>query len=256
MIKPPVTLYPIMKKTVAEDEEAFRKFGKRFVVIDPVDINRNVAAAVSEESFAKLVLVARAFVSNPTLKSFYGSGFTSSKSEELIYGFMKKSGLQFITLEFKISDKSPEVIWPQVNKAARKIEDLLHNNGFVTTFSMSWINGKEALIMMALPMQSITSRMIKGPDIFKTGNTGEFIEKHGKGMGFLVVESTLYALERNRYPNAESIFREIVKGKLMERHKDINLKNAKILINKVPKRHAYSAYVELRSKLNIRGFGE
>jgi tRNA nucleotidyltransferase (CCA-adding enzyme) len=255
-IKPPVTLYPIMKKTVAEDEEAFRKFGKRFVVIDPVDINRNVAAAVSGESFAKLVLVARAFVSNPTLKSFYGSGFTSSKSEELIYGFMKKSGLQFITLEFKISDKSPEVIWPQVNKAARKIEDLLHNNGFVTTFSMSWINGKEALIMMALPMQSITSRMIKGPDIFKTGNTGEFIEKHGKGMGFLVVESTLYALERNRYPNAESIFREIVKGKLMERHKDINLKNAKILINKVPKRHAYSAYVELRSKLNIRGFGE
>lgn len=254
-VKPPVTLYPIMKKAVAEDEESFRKFGKRLIVIDPVDINRNVAAAVSEESFAKLVLVARAFISNPTLKSFYGSGFTSSKSEEFIYGFMKKSGLQFITLEFGISDKSPEIIWPQVNKTAKKIEDLLCNNGFETTFSMSWIDGNEALIMMALPVQSVKSRMIKGPDIFKTENTSQFIEKHGRGMGFLIRESTLYALEKNRYPDAESIFGDIVKGKLIDKHKDINLKNAKTLINRISKKHAYSAYVELSAKLNIRGFG-
>ncbi len=253
--KMPVVLYPTMKKVMADDLETSKKFSRRFVVIDPVDINRNVAAAVSEESFAKLVLIARSFISKPDISAFYAKGFSSEKTNSMLRKFIGESGLDLLMLEFEIKDKSAEILWPQANKTAYKIEDILEKNGFAINFSISWIEKRNAFILVAMPKQKIGSRLIRGPDVFKTHDTAQFIKKHSAGMGFVIKESTIYSLEKSRYSDAEKIFRDIAKGKVIEKHKDINLKNAKVYVNRIPERHSGKVYSELRTKLNLQGFG-
>ena len=57
----PIMLDPRTKNRLS-DHNLVKKFNSNFIVIDPVDSNRNVAAGVSPESLAKFVLIARQFV--------------------------------------------------------------------------------------------------------------------------------------------------------------------------------------------------
>jgi len=47
-----------------------KKFGTSIVIIDPIDKNRNLAAAISNENIGKFVLISRAFKEKPRLILF------------------------------------------------------------------------------------------------------------------------------------------------------------------------------------------
>ena len=47
-----------------------KKFETPIVIIDPIDSNRNLAAAISEENIGKFILNCRAFQINSSLKFF------------------------------------------------------------------------------------------------------------------------------------------------------------------------------------------
>ncbi len=47
-----------------------KKFGTSIVIIDPIDNNRNLAAAISDENLGKFILVSRAFKEKPTVGFF------------------------------------------------------------------------------------------------------------------------------------------------------------------------------------------
>ncbi len=54
-----------------QPEEAENIFTEPFVMVDPVDKGRNVAAAVRQERLDEFVVASRAFLENPDLKFFY-----------------------------------------------------------------------------------------------------------------------------------------------------------------------------------------
>ena len=47
-----------------------KKFDTPIVIIDPIDSNRNLGAAISIENVGKFVLVCRAFMKKPSLSFF------------------------------------------------------------------------------------------------------------------------------------------------------------------------------------------
>lgn len=55
------------KQTIGETA---KKFDTSIIIIDPIDSNRNLAAAISEENIGKFVLISRAFKIKPKISFF------------------------------------------------------------------------------------------------------------------------------------------------------------------------------------------
>ena len=69
-----------------------KKFDTPIVIIDPIDSNRNLAAAISEENVGKFILRCRAFQNNPSKKFFIptkSKAFQSNLENILIVKFHK-----------------------------------------------------------------------------------------------------------------------------------------------------------------------
>ncbi|MBR9682671.1 MAG: CCA tRNA nucleotidyltransferase, partial [Candidatus Aenigmarchaeota archaeon] len=101
----------ISLNTKIKKEEAFKKFKAPLIVIDPVDPNRNVAAAVSIESFYNFVAGCKDFSKNPSSKYFFpdkAKPYTLSEvSKEL-----RKRGTRWYLIKFKRPDIIDDTLWP------------------------------------------------------------------------------------------------------------------------------------------------
>lgn len=251
-LKTPTILDP-KKRAILRDEELFKKFDSDFIVIDPVDANRNVAAAVRSEALARFVLIAREFLKKPSIDLFYSNKFSSLKTVSLLEGIIKDFNLDIYLLCVKTPDKSTDVIWPQLRKVSEHILDYIKRNGFEPYISSQWIeeSRNEGLMLIATPRIKMHTRLVKGPDVLKTEASSDFIKKHDKAMGFVMRGSTIHALENSAYTDVAEIMEEFSRGKMMARHKDISIKNAKLFVNKIPKEYSENAYIELSKALGF-----
>ncbi|MDE1768485.1 MAG: hypothetical protein KGH62_03890, partial [Candidatus Micrarchaeota archaeon] len=246
--KLPLIIEPRFKNEI-HDEDLSRRFNSDFVVIDPVDKTRNAAAGVSHESLGRFVIVARQFVKKPSIDLFYRNRFSSTKVRGLLSKFLTNSGLDTFLIESKLPDKSEDITFPQLRKMGRLIVDHLERNGFSVYLSMPVTNGRRGIILLMAPKQILKSRMLKGPNVFVEDASHRFMEKHKGAMGFTVVDLVLYALEKSKYQDIKSVLRDLPSR--LRSHKDINLSNAKVLVNKMPKELAVDVYAEILKKTTI-----
>lgn len=246
----PTVIHP-KSNTEIKDENAVKKFNSGFIVIDPVDPNRNVAAGVSIESLSRLVLVAREFILNPDIKSLYGCGFSSPQTRALLSRFVKATGFETFLLVLNVPDKSTDVIWPQLRKVSSFIESHIKRFGFDPYFIIPWTDGAKGLILVMAPKKQLLVRMYKGPDVFSTNASNNFIKTRNRSLGFVIDNSTIYALDKNKYSEIKWILADVVAGKVIKRHKEINFRGAKLFVNNIPARYSKTAYAELHKRLHI-----
>lgn len=246
--KLPLIMDPRFKKEI-KDAEITKRFNSDFVIIDPVDKNRNAAAGVSHECLGRFVIVARRFVSRPSINLFYTGGFPSTKAGSLLSKFLSNSGLDTFIIESTIPGKSEDITFPQLRKVSRQIEDHLQRKGFSIYLNMQLIKGRKGIIVLMAPKQNLISRMLKGPSVFVENASGKFTEKHKGALGFSIIDTTIYALENSKHPTIDSELRDL--PSLLTIHKDINLRKAKIITNRVPKELAFDIYAELLKKITI-----
>ncbi len=249
-IKLPSILMPA-SKGYSNDEAVAKRFDSRFVVIDPVDKERNVAAAVTEESLAKLVLLSRQFISNPDAKLFYGKGFSATTAKSQLASFIRDSGLETFLLVANVPEKSADILWPQLRKIGWQIEDYIERYGFESYLMIPWIDSKKGFILLLAPDYRLKTRLMRGPDVFKTASTEAFLKKHRSATGFPIRDGSLHVLEKNLYRDIYATMRAVVSGKAMKSHKDISLRSAKLYHNEIPKEYSEGAIFELRKALNI-----
>jgi tRNA nucleotidyltransferase (CCA-adding enzyme) len=244
----PMCIVPEEKKIIS-DEGIFRKFNSQFVVIDPVDANRNVAAGVSIESLSRFVIIAREIIKNPRLEFFYGKGFSSMKAPLLLNTFEKDSGLKPYLVIAKVPDKSEDIVWPQLNKIGNAIMVEASKEGFDTYIYLSWISKGEGILLYFMPDDNTNSRIIKGPSTFKGEYSGRFLEKHSHALGIFVKDDIIFAIEKKRYKDVAEALRAIAKS-VGKGNTEIKISNAKILAD-IPKRYAEEAYAALLDKITL-----
>ena len=244
----PMALDPASKKEITSPEVT-KRFNSDFVVIDPVDKNRNAAAGVSKESVSRFSIVAKQFTDRPSIGQFYGREYSSTKVSGLLSKFSKDSGLDTFVMESSFPDKSEDIIFPQLRKVGRLIEDYLVRKGFVVYLSVQVIKGRRGALVFLAPQQTLVSRMLKGPDVFVKNASQQFMSMHKDALGFTVTGSTIYALERSEHPTIETALRSIPRHMLV--HKDIDLRKARVFKNSVPEVLKSELYAELLKKTNI-----
>ncbi len=248
--KEAIVLVP--KKKAEGDFEYTKKFNSKFVVIDPVDPNRNVAAGVSTESLSRLIIVSKLFIAKPSESFFYGKKESLQDTRKLLASFAKESMLDIHVLTVKVGNISDDVAWPQLRKAAEMIIDRAQHLGFRIYVHAESIHDGTGIITFLAPVETIGSRIIKGPKASMGKAPLKFIEAHRNAHGFIFDKETVNALERNGCSTFGELLTGISRGKQVILKKGISLKGAKVFANSgIPKEYSDPVYIELREKLRI-----
>ncbi len=244
----PVLLDP-KSKAALKDRSIATRFNSQFVVIDPVDKDRNVAAGVSTESLARFVILCRSFLRRPNT-SFFHKPAARSGAKALKH-FAEEAGLDIYVVAATVPDKSEDVLWPQLRKVTDIIKYHAGKHGFEIYFSLQAISGTKGLLAFFAQKQEHVSILHKGPSAFNSKAQADFSMAHRKAIAFMVAGDTLNALERNKYANLACFMKAVAAGKVVGRRKDVALRGSPLFINAIPEGYAERIYDELGKKLML-----
>ncbi len=184
-----------------------QKFDTIVTIIDPIDANRNLAAAISEENIGKFLLLCRNLLSNPSRKFF-------KKRTPII----KKNLQNCIVIKFNYSSRSPDIIWGQIKKAIKTLTTQLELAGFIVLRSYAYSDEKkEAYLLFLLQSITIPEDVVKvGPEFFEKEDSKKFISKNKKKseLTWIGRERKLRVLVKRKHTDAISFLKDILKNNL------------------------------------------
>jgi len=161
------------------EDELSLLFNEPLVIVDPVDMGRNVASAVQPQKLYTFVGATRAFLKNPSLMFFYPpetKPLTVKKLEEIL----QNRGSAFVFIVFGRVAAVPDVLWGQLYKSQRSLAKLLETNDFVVLRHTVW-SDEENLNAFIFELESRTLPPVKrhlGPPLEKNEDCERFLTKH------------------------------------------------------------------------------
>ena len=178
------------------------KLTSPLIVIDPVQKDRNAAAALDHEKFEIIIHRAKEFLKRPSREFFEIKTFTE---EDIIRKFPKN----LVILKAEPLNKKGDVAGAKMLKAFHFIEkNLIFNDFKVNESDMLW-HGKDALFYYALESDELPkTKEAAGPPIKIRFHAELFKKKH---KGAFVKNNMLYAKEKRKYISARDLIKVVIK---------------------------------------------
>ena len=184
-----------------------KKFDTIIVIIDPIDSNRNLASAISNQNIGKFVLACRSFLLNPSQEFFIKSKRKRSYTWKNV-----------LVVKFDFRARSPDVIWGQIKRAISFLTTQLKVDGFNVLRSMAHTDEKnEAYLFFLLESPVIPERYVKkGPEFLMEDGCRSYIEKNRPSTELMWIDNDLKvsSLEKRKYNDAEKYTKEFLKNNL------------------------------------------
>jgi tRNA nucleotidyltransferase (CCA-adding enzyme) len=156
-----------------------KRFKEPFIVIDPVDVNRNVASAVSETSFWTFVAAARAFAVKPELEFFrHDQEHVTSRN---VLAQINGRGTDLVFVAVKNEDPPvPDTLWGQLFKAEKSLKRSLGEKSFQVLRSATWSDERERYIHVFELESNKLSQTVKkiGPPVYLPQDSNDFVAKY------------------------------------------------------------------------------
>lgn len=219
-----------------KSENQIKKFDKNFIVIDPVDENRNVAANVSEESLSTFILKAREFLKAPNINKFYSSKYSDLNTKARIKELKNELNIDIYLIAFKVPDIAEDIIWQQIKKLRKKIYEILKKNNFNCEISFQNISLQFGIICFFINNIEYNSKTIIGPNILMEESVNAFINKHQKYI--FIKENKICSIQKQKYKYPKEVFEEIVNKKIIKFPSYLDKQNIKLYINNIPEIYA------------------
>jgi tRNA nucleotidyltransferase (CCA-adding enzyme) len=185
-----------------------KKFETSIVIIDPIDSNRNLAAAISDENIGKFILISRAFKEKPRLELFKNKKLKVSK----------KYWDNLLVVKFDFKSRSPDVIWGQIKRATSSLVIQLELGGFTVLRSKSYTDQvREAYLLFFLKSTKISNIYSKnGPEFFRESGSKSFISKNLKNTELMWIGTNgkIISLEKRKHTDAVKFMSEFLKKNL------------------------------------------
>ena len=183
-------------------------FDTPIVVIDPIDSNRNLAAAISDENIGKFILISRALKNKPKLEFF------KNKKSRLSNKFWNN----LLVVKFDFKARSPDIIWGQIKRATSTLSTQLELEGFAVLRSKSHTDQvKQAYLMFFLESTKISEiYQKKGPEFFREDSTQSFVSKNLRNAELVWIgdERRIVSLEKRKHVDAVKFMKEFLKNNL------------------------------------------
>ena len=183
-------------------------FETSIVIVDPIDSNRNLAAAISNENVGKFILACRSFQNNPTAQFFKPKKLKSSKN----------NWENVLVVKFNFKMRSPDIIWGQVKRATTSLTTQLELGGFNVLRSRSYSDEQsEAYLFFLLESTKIPKNYSKsGPGFFRESDCNSFISKNISKTELMWIsdDKKIISLEKRKYNDVIKFMTELLKNNL------------------------------------------
>ena len=191
--------------------ESPRKFESPLVIIDPIDRNRNLGAAISIDNVAKLVLIARNFLKKNSISYF---------KEKTKMKIPKELAMNTLVINFKYKKRSDDIIYGQIKRASSSIESQLNKEGFnvLRNDATAYDENKASLLFLFESLTISKNQVRTGPEVFSSEFASKFININSKKSKLMWTdkEGKLQSLQARRYDNAKSYLNDLIKNHIGE----------------------------------------
>jgi len=191
--------------------ESPRKFESPLVIIDPIDRNRNLGAAISIENVTNFILVARQFLKKNSISYFKQK--TKLKS-------LKEFEKNVLVINFKYKKRSDDIIYGQIKRATNSIESQMNKEGFnvLRSDSLAYAENNASLIFFLESIIMPRNEVRTGPEVFSSDYSSKFISVNSKKSKLMWVDKNgkLQLLQTRRYENGKLFLNDLIKKRLVE----------------------------------------
>ncbi len=159
-------------------------FDEPLIVIDPVDKNRNVASAVSEENMAKFIYACRKFLLSPSIDFFISAKKKEKSTKEEILSAIKERGTKFIAIRYEHQYININNLYPQLEKTRKTLIKQTEKFKFCVMNSKSYTSKDctKSLMLFEFEIFELPNvEIVIGPPIDTSlADQESFINKHGQ----------------------------------------------------------------------------
>ena len=193
------------------------------IVIDPVDPNRNVAAALTLDRMLQFTVAARRFLKVPDMAFFYPPDKKPISDEDLLKQ-IKERGSTLLLLDFEAPRMVEDVIFPQLRKAEEAIRAMFRRNGFsvlrsnVDCHPVAGVN--RARMLFELDVWELP-RIIRreGPPVWEAEHLSRFLSSHPVLLSGPYIENGRAIVEvQRKYTRASDLLEKEVGTLSLGRH--------------------------------------
>ncbi|MEM4245545.1 MAG: hypothetical protein QXR60_05075 [Candidatus Nanoarchaeia archaeon] len=182
------------------------KMQSPLILIDPVQPDRNAAAALSREQYDKLIAAARKFFMHPSEDFFVKKEFTVDDLRE------KAKGKTLILFDVVPLTGKEDVVGAKLLKAFNYLKNSFLKEGF-TIFESSWSWNKKALFYFIVNAGLLPEfRIHEGPKVSQERHSSRFREKN-KRYELFESKGRLCAKIPRKFRDAKSFSKNIIKDK-------------------------------------------
>ena len=179
-----------------------------FVIVDPTDPRRNVAAALSLDNFCMFIDCCRKFLKSPELKFFFPAPFLPIEDIEIIERLESRKSTQ-LAVVFKTPDVVEDVLYPQLYKMEQAVAAFLKEYEFSVIKTGVWSGKNETVIMLELISGALPNvKKHIGPPVWVKEHAEKFKEKYEGAEDVFggYIENGKYVFEiRRKYPMAKEL---------------------------------------------------
>lgn len=173
-----------------------KEFDTVISIMDPIDSNRNLAAAISEENIGRFVLASRGFLKKPSM-NFFRSRKRRVKSDIL---------KNVILVRFQFKTRSPDIIWGQIKRASSALNMQLKLAGFKVIRNTAITDeANDASLIFLLDSLVIPELFVReGPEYFNENDASSFVKKNKKTSKLLWVANNRRICVLDKRRNSEA----------------------------------------------------
>ncbi|MFW6142129.1 MAG: CCA tRNA nucleotidyltransferase [Candidatus Saliniplasma sp.] len=166
-------------KVISFEEGDTPEFDDPFIFIDPVDLDRNVASALSSEKMYLFMYAAKRYLDSPSDRFFFPEDI-EKKSADVLTDIIDVRGTYLIGLKFLRPDVVKDNLYPQVQKAMKSFKKHLNKLDFEPLHEDYFVKERYILLLFELKEATLPSiEKHQGPPIW-VENTEDFREKYGE----------------------------------------------------------------------------
>ncbi|PIN80881.1 CCA tRNA nucleotidyltransferase [Candidatus Woesearchaeota archaeon CG10_big_fil_rev_8_21_14_0_10_32_9] len=179
------------------------------IVVDPVQKNRNAAAAVSIECYTRFKKACKEFIKKPSLDAFRIK--TLEEEFKLVVSKKKEKICQILV---KPLNGKRDVIGAKALKIKEYLDTSLKKNDFEILWTSWDFSEKETKMIWIINKQKLSDTIIlEGPLLEMKSFVLEFKKKHKKT---IIKKDRLYAEEKRKYYEPGALLKDLIKNKYVK----------------------------------------